>query len=301
MKKIKLCAYIMLLCLCFTACGKVNDNLEIKSDCKSKEGIVIYDHWNNNLVLYDTINGSVQKLYDEENTYQYEFNTSNRYYTTGNNENGDFKIIEIIDGKVKEVYKMENKEDAIFPLAADEDRNLYYFLIYRGTVGEEREIVKLSTDGDLELCYKTNEKISDGAIINDKLLYSVYKEDKDTYDIYEMKTEIASEKQNNSIIYEDIEGGEIYEVNQNIFLEQNGKLYSKTKEFTKKIDNHFIEKYHILIQIDASETGELMCYITDTNNGRVIKKIKNPIDYEINDGTMKVYCQSEIEEIKLEK
>ncbi len=294
MKNIKLCVYLLFLCLGFTACGKADDG-------KLKESIVIYDHWNNNLVLYDTINGGVQKLYDEEDTYQYEFNTTNRYYTTGNNEDGNFKIIEIIDGTVKEVYKMENKEDAIFPLAADQERNLYYFLIYRGITGEEREIVKLSTDGTLELCYKTKEKISDGAIIDDKLLYSVYKENKDTYDIYEIKIEAESEEQNNNIIYEDIEGGEIYEVNNNIFLEENGKLISQTREFTKKIDNHFIEEYHLLIQIDASSEGELMCYITDTNDGHVIKSIKNPIDYQINDGIMKVYCQNGIEEIKLEK
>jgi hypothetical protein len=225
--------YILLLCLCFSACGKINENIEIKNGSKSKENIVIYDHWNNNLVFYNTLDGSVQKLYDEENTFQYEFNTSNRYYTTGNNEDGNFKIIEIINGKVKEVYKMENKEDAIFPLAADQERNLYYFLIYRGFDGEEREIVKLSTDGNLELCCKTKGKISDGAIINDKLLYSVYKEEQDTYDIYEMKLDAEPEKQN-SILYEDIEGGEIYEVNESIYLEQDGKLYSETKEFTKK-------------------------------------------------------------------
>jgi hypothetical protein len=44
-----------------------------------------------------------------------------------------------------------------------------------------------------------------------------------------------------------------------------------------------------------------MCYITDTKKGCIIKEIKNPIDYEINDGYLKVYCQNKIEEIKIEK
>lgn len=281
-----------------TSCGRMHQELEVKD--VAKENVILYDHWNNNLVRYDTNNGNIQKLYDEENTYQYEFNTSKRYYTTGNSENGNFKILEIVEGEVKEVYQMEQEEDAIFPLAADEDRNLYYFLIYRGFLGEEREIVKMSTEGKLELCYKTNEKISDGAIVDNKLLYSVYKENTDTYDIYEMKIDGESGEKNN-LVYEDVEGGELYKVNQSIYLEQNGKLHSNEKEFTKRIDNHFIEKYNILIQMDASKEGELICYITDIKEGTVKKKIKNPIDYKMEDGMIKVYCQNKTEEIKWNK
>lgn len=69
--------------------------------------------------------------------------------------------------------------------------------------------------------------------------------EKNKFDIYEMNLEETKSKC--SLLYENVEGGGIYAVGQNLFMEQNGKIQSEQKEFDKKSDNHFIEEYQMLV------------------------------------------------------
>ena len=282
----------------FISCEKVVERKEMwLPQTESEDEILLYRHWDMRFESYDTNKKQEIQVNEGGQFFQYEFSNSTKYYTIGDTEKGGYQVVAKNGQKVETVYKMKNDQDAIFPLAADDINQTYLFLIYRGKDGKKREIVSMNEDGNMECLEKTEQKIMSGALHENTLYYSVYDEKKSKYDIYAM--DITKTEKNPELIKSNVENDELFYFDGELFYQGEKTIFSETRSFENASDNHFLEKYKKLVQIDVDEEGNLMLTVIDTDTDQVIKKIQNPIDYQIKNDKMTVYCEGDIVEVGL--
>ncbi|MFT8928814.1 MAG: hypothetical protein ABF969_05710 [Sporolactobacillus sp.] len=190
LSKILVLALIFVLFL-FSGC-RINPDSSPKHNDNT---IVLYDADAQHFIIYNT----TKKLGNLENAgtnlFQYEFPEKTNIYTTGDSIKNNFKIVKIISGKIKVLYKV-NKNQALIPLTTNGSR--YYFVhAFYDSKGKEisntRRIALFNfhkkTLSDFP---KSSGLISKGTLIDNELYYTIYNKSKDNYELFKVNTSKVS-------------------------------------------------------------------------------------------------------------
>lgn len=297
MKKFLLLFLSVVLLLTYTLTGCTNSEI---IDDKSNE-IILYNRYSQKLIKYNLDNKKAITIYDQINTFEYEFPDNDILYVTGNSFNNNFKLLQISGDSLKVLLELEPSE-AIFPLLTNNDNYYFIHAYYDSDMGEitsKRCIALLDMQSmqlkDLEY---TRGLIDKGTVLNKTLYYTEYNNESDDYCLY--KIEFASlnfEKPQR--IEEHLTAGDIYNDGSNIWLKDGDYLVSKNKNLKIKAAffNYFIDKY--VVQIDVNEKGILILRIVDRNTCKVNYEKDNIYDFKNTDNKIVIYGNGFIEEFTL--
>lgn len=313
-KKRRIKKIILILSWCLvvssvTACNK--ENFDSSDDSISNENITSDDMWlptadnENEKILYDYYNGRFvsydmeKKQVVEENAidsyFQYAFNVKSNIYTSGHSLAGQYKIIELSDNKLTELYVMDEDVKKIYPCAADADRGLYYFIEYFDAEETQRKIVQYK-DGELYEFVNTEGFLMPGMLIGDNLYYTIWDESKVAYDVYSLDTHDYNSEP--VLCMENIDNCDLFYCNSTIYAMSNSCLYNIGNEeetYEKAAYNFFDDENDILIQISTINSYELGFSVTYLSTGeRVDVTSGEIISYEITEDVITIYCSEEI-------
>lgn len=305
MKQTIIICLTIIIIITALGCGKskkidtINDRMPYESLIENDDfKVILYDRYKQKLVLYSTQTYTIDREINVSNYMQYEFNTPSDYYTTGHSIENGFEIIRIGKNSIERVYSLKNKkEEAIFPLATNKDKKFFIKSIYKDNEFQYSFIVSMGDNNDIEEYKNTKGKISFGAILDEKLYYTVYEDGKNNYSLYSLE---FYEKDNKPVlIKENLEYPEIYSFKGNLYYSTIDKIICDKDYFSKGALNYFDDLNNKLIQLYVDKEGTLLLELVDISTKSVIKKCENVIDFRVSKGKIIIYCHGEIYEVSI--
>jgi hypothetical protein len=261
--------------------------------------IMLFNRFYQRMVKYDLTEKKTIWSEYRDNLYQYEFTTENNIYTIGHSYENNFKIIDMNDHGTTTLLKLGG-EEAIFPLATDNE--VYYFVhCYHDKKGVEfkdkRRIAMFDMESKkLKDIETTGGLILYGTILGDKLYYTVYDEDNELYDLFELEYNslTASPKK----IKSGINGGKVYNDGEELWIVHNEYLVSQNngREIKAASLNYFIND--AIVQIDMSENCIVILQIIDKVTGDVKYEKDGIYDFKVMGNKMTVYGEGFIDEVE---
>lgn len=301
MKKLTLIICCILL-LGLTGCSKDYDWLPT---AKSENELLLYNKYEQKIVSYDKSTHEVIDVNNADNYVQYGFNNlDTNIYTTGHSTENDFKIVRMNEKDTEVLYEM-NKNEAIFPLAYQNEENMYfmkytydndYAELYDQRVickfnAKTKQLEDVEATRGLQTCY--------GVIVDDLLYFTIYKGmDKENY--YELYKMDINTKDKVELVNDKMIEGQIYNNNGKLWVSDKDYIYDyedNANKFPKKFLNYFYN--NTLFQIDANNNYDLELTVTDTTTREIIKTYDTIIDFTVKDNNVTVYTLEETESFDL--
>jgi len=260
----------------------------------STEDILLIDRFTGVPVMYNTEKKALKEKMQYDNFFAYNFDDDSTYFTAGDSMNLGFKLYKKAKGKVEKILDFDNC--GVFPVT-ENDEKMYFIVSYYNPDMSIDDSTIMSIDKETlekEIFSETvNGMVSDAAIAGDKLFYTVYNIEKDVFEFYSLDLESSD------ITYiKNLENAEVYSQGEEVYIVEDGHLISQGKKFLHKTDNFFIGG-KILLQYSVNSNEELIATAIDTETGESIYKGKNPIDFEIVEGELRIYRDGGIDTIKL--
>lgn len=290
--------FFILVSLIFSGCTKQTSVLVSSNE----DYIMIYNPFTYKFVSYNkkTLLPETKKVNEnEKNILQFSFTTKSKYYTSGDCYKRNFEIIKLNNGLIESVYKLENKDtEAIFPLASDE-KNVFFFKADYSKKGLPiSKIVKFDSN-TLKEFPNTNGLISNGAILNNLLYYTVFDESQKTYSLYSL--DYSNFTNTPKLIETNLKASELFVLNNKLYLSNNDAIYCKNDVFQKSSMNFYDVESNTLIQINPNPNNDnqLTMKIIKADTKKEIKTINNIIGFIIEKGELTAYCYKGIEKIQL--
>lgn len=308
MKKVFLIVCCILLCG-LTGCkdkqennnGNLAENYEWLPSAKKDNEILLYDKYDQRIVSYDKSKHLVKEKNTTQNYMQFEFNDlETNIYTTGHSIENNYKIIEKENKTIKTLYEMKENE-AIFPLAYQNEDNMYFLKTTYNSDGNE--IYKERVICQFELNFKQLKEIkltrgllvSNGVIVDDILYFTVYNEVNDNYDLYSLNINNIDKV---DLISKGLVTGEVYNNNGKLWVSNKSKIYDyedNSIQFPKKILNYFY--FDKLLQIDINNEGDLELTITNTTTKNTKSTFDKIVDVRAENRNIYIYTLDEMTEL----
>ncbi len=295
MKKTALIFFLILMLLNICSCEQAKSNNTVLQ-ANGTENIIIYDKFDQQLVLYNKNNHSIESSKPVDNFFYFEFDTRSNYYTSGHSINNGFKILKKENNLVRVVYELKSKSQAIFPFATNGEKNI--FMIQDDNDKLHRKIADFNGE---KLAYFDNVKgcIEKGVIIGNTLYYTVYESEKEKYTLYSVNIENISNQP--SLIEDGLESKDIYSYNDELYKSTKKEIFNDHNRFKKAELNYFDDTNNVLLQIGVDQKRALLKLdIVNTKSKNIQKTVDNVIGYDINNNILTVYCFGGIEKIDLE-
>lgn len=294
LSKILVLALIFVLFL-FSGC-RINPDSSPKHNDNT---IVLYDADAQHFIIYNT----TKKLGNLENAgtnlFQYEFPEKTNIYTTGDSIKNNFKIVKIISGKIKVLYKV-NKNQALIPLTTNGSR--YYFVhAFYDSKGKEisntRRIALFNfhkkTLSDFP---KSSGLISKGTLIDNELYYTIYNKSKDNYELFKVNTSKVSNIPR--FLKSGLRDPEILSNHLGLWINNGKKIYNGNKIFFAKDYNYIHNDF--LIQLKVSQDATKQILITNVKNNKILYKENNCLDFKfIKKSTLIIYGENYIKRLSI--
>jgi hypothetical protein len=300
MKKFYVCILLLCLLIC-TSCKKrdVDNESKLYTDLSVYDDkIIMYNIPNECLGIYDKKDCSWSKLYNQDNLFQYEFGGNKRYYVSGNSLANKFVLLEVSEDKktLHKVFSLNNDNDCFFPLANDD--NTYYYILYEDEKNSEdvkRSIFTMDKYNKIQKILTSENYITSGIIIDNILYYTVYEASSDDYSVYSFN--LGDKKKQEKLIKSNLETRELYNINGELYYSNITSIFNDKQAFEKKDINYVIE--HYLVQIYPNKDCDMICSVTDIETREVLGKYKYPINFELQDNIMNIYCKGMINSIEI--
>lgn len=296
----KIIILFILLSLIFISFNKPNFKLVRERE----NSIMIYNPFIYKFISYNkkTFLPETRKINEsEKNILQYSFNTKSEYYTSGDSYKNHFEIIKLNKGSIQSIYALENKEtEAIFPLASD-DKNIFFFKADYSNKGLPISKIVSFDNNTLNEFPNTTGLISDGAILNNLLYYTVYDEKKKTYSLYSL--DFSNFSNIPELVKTNLEAKEIFVLNTKLYLSNKDTIYYGNDVFKKASENFYDVESNTLIQINPNPDNynQLALKIINADNKKEIKAIDNVVGFSIEDYEITVYSYGSIEKVQLKQ
>ncbi|UPK44965.1 hypothetical protein [Paenibacillus pabuli] len=296
MEKKRLFLFILLLMLIVnTACDSKSGTTanQYKDEITQNNSIFLYNISQQQMGTYDKDSFQWSPLYEQDNLFQYVFDHASNFVVSGHSIDNEFVLLQVSNDqkKINKIFDLNNDKDCFFPLAHDGKK--YYYVLYedeKNTEDIKRSIVTIDQNNNLQKIVSTNEMITSGVIIDETLYYTVYKPEKENYTVYSMLLEDNS--QHSMLIKEGLETRELYKFKDKLFFSSESKIYNDEKSFDKKHENYFVN--NLLIQIYSDSNNDMICSVINAENKEVLDIYKNPINFEIHNNTLYIYCEGGI-------
>lgn len=302
---------VLLILTFLSACGQTKplDNPQEKPqdvvfiEAANENSIILVQRFDGRLISYDTKTQQVNKWM---NRYKAFFIHSNNpeynYHTAGDSYDYGFSIISVGEKQITVELQMQSNE-AIHTLAFSEEYLFFIKTLYQEpgvildqyvvrydpaahNIIEYRNLRELRHDGQ-------RGSISSGAIINDRLYYSIYNEDSDTYSIYE--ADCADKETMPQIWQDNLEWGDVYSQGQDLYLSDKTSIFCGDKRFPRQAENYFIGDKYLLQYVNTFD-ARLLGAIIDTETGKtVIQTTNNIMGVKVIDNEIIMYCEGAIE------
>jgi len=300
MKKNVLIFLLLISIFCITACSD-NSKITLENENyispKSDKSKILVDRFTQKLVTYNTKRLEVELIMDTVNLMVYEFSPEVNLMTIGHSIDLGFEIISVQPHEVRKLFKAE-PDSGLFPLVYKE--NDFYFTksIYDDkSVEISRCLIKYDIENNSLIEYKNiSGLIYCGAIIGDRLYYTIYNEQLNNFNLYsvdcnDFNTKAQLEKSN-------LKFGEIYSQNDVLYTTTESEIISNTKSFKKMEHNYFI-KDEFLVQYELQQAGSINAILTDTIKNEVLLIAEEVIDFQVEDDEILFYCNGKIESYKI--
>ena len=286
MRKIGCILVIMILIIVtLTGCNKKNSLYEDMN--LSNDEIFLYSVVDERLGIYNTKEFTWKPLYDEENTFQYVFNNDSEYVVSGNSIDNGFVLLErSADRKsLKKLFELNNDKNCFFPLATN--GNQYYFVMYIDEKSEfvDRVIFTFKKDFEMQNILESNEMITAGVMLDNILYYTAYNELTDNYYLFSLNM-LDIEKGSINLNTE-LQTRDLFCYKENICVSDYDNIYIDSMKIPKEYIN-FIEQDYI-IQFYSNR-----CTVKNISSGDSLGAFLNPINYEVIDDQIIIYCQTGI-------
>ncbi|MDU7471391.1 MAG: hypothetical protein E7K67_01985 [Peptostreptococcaceae bacterium] len=292
--------YIILSVFILSGCNISNSNKNTIWKLEDNERFT-YNPFIQCFIKYD-LDESQNKLlipYTESDIIQYSFNTPSKIFTSGHSFENNFTIIENKDGHIQELYKLEDDNLAIFPLATDGENIFFIKTDYSNENEINSSIVKYD-DNKIYEYTKTHGLISYGALMKNLLYYTVYEPSTDSYTLYCL--DISDYDNSPEIIKNNLISGEILFLNNQLYCSNQEMFFNENDSFKKRSINLSDNKSNKLIQINPSSGNDwLELIVIDKQTNEIIYNNNNVIAIDFFDEILKVYSPTTIHNVDLYK
>lgn len=277
---------------------EVSNDYDWLPSVKNKDEILLYDKYDQRIVTYNKRNHNIVEKNTTQNYMQFEFNDLQaKIYTSGHSIKNHYKIIEKDNQTIKILVEM-NENEAIFPLAYQNEENMYFLKSTYDTTGKEiyekRIICQFEPKSKTlkEIQSTKGLRISDGVVSNGLLYFTVYIEANDKYELYVLNINDVNDVK---LIDAELESGEIYSYNHDLWVSDKSTIYNykdNSIQFTKKTRNYFY--LNQLFQIDINNEGDLRLTIIDISEKNNKSTFDNVVDVQVDDNEINVYTLEEV-------
>lgn len=262
----------------------------------SRKWTVAYNPVEEKFINYNTVSRSIdsRKLYTDKDNVQYDFDVQCKYYVSGKKELGLFEIVQINDYKLDSVYKYSGgKGNALYPLVTD--RINYFFLKTNYTEGKvaESTIVEFK-DNKLHEYPNTKGIIKKAVIYKGKLVYSCYNLDDKSTNLYSL--DYSSYMNKPALLQEGLESDDLFVLNDELYLSDDKKMYSKKGSLDKKPINYYDVRNNMLIQVESSGMKHMFeLSMIDPVSGVVMRKVKGIYGITLRNDLLTMYGEDFVE------
>jgi len=264
----------------------------------NKNNIFLLDRFNQHIIAYNTETFRSTKLVNNINYFQYSSELKNDYLTSGDSITRGFEILYKSQSKISHIYTDNNSNEALFPLVTQGDKKLFIKTIYNDQASTLTSSINLFTDKNVLVEFpNTKGNVEKGVLQGNTLFYSGYVEKDDTYSLF--KLDITSLENKPELIRKGLISGDIYLYQGELYTSSKDSISNGKISYPRKFLNYFDDKSNLLIQIDVNSQAGLEMTITSIKTKALIATIANPIDFEIFDGKVVVYCEGKIQEVKI--
>ncbi|MGR6546654.1 hypothetical protein [Paenibacillus tundrae] len=295
MKRVSKCVCLIFLLMIVTACSKGNEikkNL-YKNEISKENEVFLYNITKQQMGRYNKDRFQWSPLYEQDNLFQYVFGNSSKFVVSGHSSENDFVLLNVSEDKKKitKVLDMENNEDIFFPLA--DDGKDYYYVLYEDANNADsvkRSIVTFDKNNQVHTLLSTNERITSGIIVNSILYYTVYETEGDSYSVYSLNLNESNEYGN--LVKKGLATRELYNLHNELYFSSEDKIFNDSRSFNKKYENFFVN--NLLIQVYPDANQDLICTVMDTENNEILGRYNNPVNFEVQNKILYIYCESGI-------
>lgn len=248
MKKSWLICILMMLCLLSGCEGGGNRTIH---------GELFYNPYIQKLVVYDQDSKEVSLFDDTSNQFQFHIDGSDDLFIDGNSISNVFRIIQINQSQVTELYKFD-KNHGIFPIGVIGEK-LYFIHSFYDQNGQEQNekrcisIFNMNTY-EIENYTRISGLISYGCMNDDNIFCTLYDNNQNNYTLVSIKTGDLNAMP--ELICENISDGIIMMEGNNLFYSDGQFLISDKDKYEIKSENLIYQKF--LIQFYISQDG-LLC------------------------------------------
>lgn len=296
MKKKRYVALVVLLIILCSACN--NEELYEEFTIQEDEKILLYHIFSEKLGIYNMNTFEWSPLYPQDNIMQYVFQNESSYIVSGHSVENGFVLLKISEDRknLKKVFELSNSSDYFFPLA-DDGSQFYYVLVEdEKDIQKTREsIFTFDENFDIQIIYKSRDKIMSGLIIDRYLYYTVYNQEKDSYSVYTINLDDKEKKP--GLIKDNLESRDLFNINNHLYFSSRDKIFNDKQSFEKKMENFFVE--NLLIQFYDDKNLEPVCTITDIRNNQILNTYKYPVNFAIKDQILYLFTEEQIFELPL--
>ncbi|MMZ59283.1 hypothetical protein D1872_213120 [compost metagenome] len=261
-----------------------------------KDEFYLYNISEQQLGVYNKENMKWMPLHKEDNLFQYMFNNDSEYVVSGHSIDNQFVLLKLSEDRknINKVFELSNDKDCFFPLASDGEK--FYYVLYEDEKNTEvikRSIFTLDENNHVELVKRTDDLITSGLIIDQLLYYTVFDPDKEKYSVYSID---LNQKENEpELVKTNLEARELYRIGNELYFSSRDKIFNNKESFEKKSENFFVG--NLMIQIYTDPINGLICTVTNVVNKKVMHTFENPINFEVNDNVLTLYCEGHIYKI----
>lgn len=294
---------VALVCLALTtACTPSESREEAQSDVAGitipatpppQNARYLYHRFSQRLLTYDVEQHRVEEISDAPNFFQYEFPTPSRLFTAGDSVKGGFSILQVSPRKVTDVLTMPDDE-GVFPLATS-DRATFFLRSTYDAKGREtrRELVRLDAGKRLVPFTSVSGLVDSGAIVKDRLYYSVFDEEHDSYDVWSVP--VAEPRRE----MKDLDSGRLYAHDGALWHADARSIVRDDRSFECADLCYFHDEKRILIRIRVNQDSELDLDVIDTDTGKLIGSVADGLDYRVGDERVTVFREGDAQHVSL--
>ena len=295
MKKIYVILVFVLILL--FGCGKEQINDFYKEICLEENEIFLYNVVDEKIGIYNTEEFTWYPLYEEENTFQYVFGNDSKYIVSGNSINNGFVLLRTSEDKkkIQKVFDMNDEKSCFFPLATNGEE--YYFVMYDDEKSNtiKRNIFTFTEDFKVKNVLKTEQMITSGVIVENKLYYTVYSSELKCYKLYAIDLLNGKEAFFDTSVK--LETRDLFCYDNKVCVSDYNNIYCDQTLIKKEYINYIEQNY--MIQFYANEENNMVCTIININEEKCLGTFLEPLNYEIDNDKIKIYSRTGIYIIEL--
>ena len=297
---------IVLLVLILSACDNISKTQDVVDvafiEAANENSILLVHRFDARVISYDITTYQVNNRMSRYNSFiVYSGNPEYGYHTAGDSIDYGFSIISLGEKRVNTELRMQPNE-AIHPLAFSGEYLFFFKTRYeKPGVILDQYIVRYDPVSHILVEYETMREVGDtnmrgsitsGAIVDDKLYYTVYNEINDTFYLYETNCSDAGTVPR--VQKDNLEWGYIYSQGKDLYLSDRVSIFCGDKKFTRQSENYFIGDKYLLQYVNTFD-AHLDAVITDTETGKVVKTARDILDATAVENEIVLYCEGHIE------